>query len=327
MAKLSAEDVLVQKILRGFPAFGQGGIHLGVGDDAAVWHPRKGQETILTSDWFLEGTHFLREKHPPDAVGWKCLARTASDIAAMGGTPRCFLLNLAIPSSCTGVWLAGFLGGLRRATKKIGCALAGGDTTRQERVLINVAVIGEVAAGRAVLRAGARPGDLVFVSGRLGEAELGLRQLRKGRVKFRSTDAVLRKHLYPEPRIALGNWLARNRLVSAMMDLSDGLSTDLARLCEASHVGAVVAEGALPGPEGLAQAEAARLALHGGDDYELLFTIRPHEIPRFRRLWKGDLKLPISCVGTIMKKRKVLLVKDAGGAEELLPGGWDPFGK
>jgi thiamine-monophosphate kinase len=325
MAKPSPEDVLVRQIFQGFPAARPAGLRVGAGDDAALWQPRPGCETILTSDWFLEGTHFLRELHPADSMGWKCLARAISDVAAMGGTPRCFLLNLALPPSVTGEWLSGFLRGLRRAARKLGCALAGGDTTQQDRILINVTVIGEVARGGAVLRSRARPDDLLFVSGRLGEAELGLRRLRESRGKARTADAALRKHLYPEPRIALGSWLARHRMASAMMDLSDGLSTDLARLCKASGVGAVISEEALPEPKGVGRAEATRLALHGGDDYELLFTVPASRIPRFRRLWKNQPRVPISCIGAITRKRKLLLVKDAAAAEELVPGGWDPF--
>src|SRR5262249_32113072 len=166
MANLYSEDILVRQILRGFSKTRQAGLRVAAGDDAAIWQPRKGQETMLTSDWFVEGNHLLRELHPAESVGWKCLARAASDIAAMGGTPRCFLLNLALPAMATGKWLSGFLRGLRRAANLLGCALAGGDTTRQERLLINVTVIGEVTKGRAVLRSGARPDDLLFVSGR-----------------------------------------------------------------------------------------------------------------------------------------------------------------
>jgi len=325
MVKLSPEDALVREIFLGFSKGRESGVRVAAGDDAAIWQARKGQETILTSDWFLEGTHFLRELHPADSVGWKSLARATSDIAAIGGTPRCFLLNLALPKTATGKWLSGFLRGLRRAANTMGCALAGGDTTRQERILINVAVIGEVAKRAAILRSGARPDDLLFVSGRLGEAALGLRLLRKSRGKVRTGSAAVRKHLYPEPRIELGDWLARHGIASAMMDLSDGLSSDLARLCEASGVGAVVSEGVVPIAAGISRTEAIRLALHGGDDYELLFTVPAHEIPRFRRLWKNQFGVPISCIGVISKKRKLLLVKEEAETVELVLGGWDPF--
>ena len=149
-------------------------IALGIGDDAALFRLQPRQEAILTCDWFLEGTHFLRAKHPPDAVGWKCLARAVSDVAAMGGTPRCFLLSLALPETHTGRWLGLFLKGLHRASHKFQCALAGGDTTLEDEILINVTVVGEVPTGLAVPRSGAREGDLIYVSGTLGEAELGL---------------------------------------------------------------------------------------------------------------------------------------------------------
>jgi thiamine-monophosphate kinase len=322
MRKLSPEDALVGKITRGFPMLRGAGLRLGAGDDAALWQPRNGQETILTSDWFLEGSHFLRDTHPPDSVGWKCLARAASDIAAMGGTPRCFLLSLALPSVCAGKWLDGFLGGLRTAAKLLGCSMAGGDTTRNEKILMNVTVVGEVEADRAVLRSGARAGDLLFVSGRLGEAELGLQQLRKSKGLVMPRNAALRKHLYPRPRIALGRWLAESRLASAMMDISDGLSTDLARMCSSSGVGAVVEERAIPVARGVSGSAASQLGLHGGDDYELLFAVRPGRVAELKRSFGG---VGISWVGAIAKGRKVLVVRKDGKTEELVPGGWDPF--
>jgi thiamine-monophosphate kinase len=130
--------------------------------------------------------------------------------------------------------------------ERFGCVLAGGDTTRNENILINVTVVGEARTGRAILRSGARPGDALFVSGRLGEAELGLRLIRNSKHRPNSHDPVLKKHLYPEPRLALGRWLAERRLPSAMMDLSDGLSTDLPRLCSLSGVGARIAAGKIP---------------------------------------------------------------------------------
>ncbi len=303
------------------------GLRLGIGDDAALFKGTSGVDQILTCDWFLEGTHFLRDKHPADAVGWKCLARAVSDVAAMGGVPRCFLLSLALPTSHTGIWLDQFLGGLRRAAKRFRCVLAGGDTTRRQDILINVTVVGEVRTGEAILRSGAHPGDVLFASGRLGEADLGLQLIRESKQLARSRNPILRKHLYPEPRLALGHWLSEKRLASAMMDLSDGLSTDLARLCAASGVGARVESVKIPtvrvpkrGRGG--ELHPLDLALHGGDDYELLFTVPRRKLKHLPRSYKGTR---LTAIGEITKKKTVLLV-DGAGREAPLPNlGWDPF--
>jgi thiamine-monophosphate kinase len=326
MTRGKDEAALVAQIER---TFGPGkakakALVMALGDDAALWAPSRGYETILTCDWFLEGSHFLRHKHSPDAVGWKSLARAVSDIAAMGGRPRCFLLSLALPSSLTGKWFSSFLHGLRRASRLMGCELAGGDITRQEKVLISITVLGEVRPGRAILRSGARPGDLVFVSGTLGEADLGLRQLENNRGMAKASNAVLRKHLYPLPRLALGQWLASNRLATAMMDISDGLSMDLPRLCAASRVGAEIDANSLPLSPSTTNADAQQLALHGGDDYELLFTVPRRSTGRLRDIFKG---LRLTPIGRITRDRKILLQIAAGKTEPLQPGGWDPFRK
>ena len=319
------ESELIRRIEKRFPVSKSKVLRLRLGDDAALWPPRPGYETVLTCDWFLEDSHFIRGKHPADAVGWKCLARAVSDIAAMGGEPRCFLLSLALPLELTGKWLDGFLRGLRRASKALRCELAGGDTTRQERVLINIAVIGEVKRGRAVLRSGASPDDLVFVTGIPGEAALGLELLKEATSKQQRARGALRKHLYPEPRVQLGQLLANEGLASAMIDVSDGLSSDLARLCEASGVGAVIAPGAFPRLKGISEAKAAQLALNGGDDYELLFTVKPHQIRHLEKSLRTFNKIPVSFIGGITKETKVRLVKEEGTTEELLQRGWDPF--
>ena len=294
---------------------------VGLGDDAALWTPAQGHQIVLTCDWFLEGSHFLRDKHPADAIGWKCLARAVSDIAAMGGKPRCFLLGLALPSGLTGKWLDEFLRGLKRAAKVLGCPAAGGDTTLQNKVLISITVIGELRPGRAILRSGAKPGDLIYVSGTLGEADLGLRQLRQQRGMARPSNAALRKHLYPEPRLALGQWLAGNRLATAMMDISDGLSTDLPRLCAASGVGARIEVDSLPVSLLLPTAEAREFAVHGGDDYELLFTVNARNARRLRATFHG---VPLTCIGEIIGGKKILL-RSRQKVEPLPSGGWDPF--
>ena len=304
-------------------------VALGMGDDAALFRPKAGHVTILTCDWFLEGRHFLRDKHPPDSVGWKCLARAVSDVGAMGGVPRCFLLSLALPASHTGRWLDQFLGGLRRAARKFECQLAGGDTTRREDILINVTVVGEIRTGRAVFRSGARAGDLLYVSGRLGEAELGLQILRRNRGPVNKNNPLTRKHLYPEPRLALGCWLAEHRLATAMLDLSDGLSSDLPRLCAASGVGARLERAKIPMVQ-LSTAGRRRgidplqLALHGGDDYELVFTVPPGKAKFLPKIFRG---LALSPIGKITGKQALLVVEENGCELPLVPGGWDPFRK
>jgi thiamine-monophosphate kinase len=326
------EGAILQKIADRFPspqrpAFRRS-IALGVGDDAALFQPKPRHQVILTCDWFLEGTHFLRAKHPPDAVGWKCLARAVSDVAAMGGTPRCFLLSLALPRTHTGRWLELFLQGLHRASGKFQCALAGGDTTLQDEILIHVTVVGEVPTGLAVPRSGAREGDLIYVSGTLGEAELGLQMLRRAKGFPSKRHPLLKKHLYPEPRLELGRWLARKKIATAMMDLSDGLSSDLAKLCAASKVGALLDQDHLPAvfvPRSFGRGvdESRQLALHGGDDYELLFTAPPGKLPSLP--WKFK-KLPICPMGVITSGSKVVYV-ESGKPLILLPRGWDPFRK
>lgn len=331
--KYQSEDSILGKIAdsaRSRRGRAEQSITLGIGDDAALFHPKSGHETILTCDWFLEGTHFLRDKHPPDAVGWKCLARAVSDVAAMGGTPRCFLLSLAVPVSHTDRWLDQFLEGLRRASGKFECVLVGGDTTRRNEILINVTVVGEVRAGSAARRSGARAGDILYVSGRLGEAELGLRILKRdSRPKASRNPAAVRKHLCPEPRLALGQWLVKNGLASAMMDLSDGLSSDLPRLCAASKVGALLEKEKIPR---LQITDAAhkperdlfQLALHGGDDYELLFTVPPRKVKWLRKAFQG---ISLTAIGRMTRRRELLVLDESGNTTQLLPRGWEPFRK
>lgn len=331
-SRVSDEQELLQKIRSVvWPPARAGkekyGIRFGIGDDAALWSPRAGFETILTTDWFLEGTHFLRKLHPPESIGWKCLARATSDIAAMGGEPRCFLLSLALPENHTGKWLDEFLAGLRHASRKLRCPLIGGDTTQRNEILIHICVIGEVKKGRAVKRSGASAGDRIFVSGRLGEAELGLRLLRKMKQNAVGTNSLLRKHFYPEPRLGLGHWLSSNRIATAMMDVSDGLSTDLARLCKASRAGARIYANKLPQAleafsRGFSAAERTEAALHGGDDYELLFCVANKKAANVPRTFSG---IKLTDIGEITSKSGIKLIEPSGKTTPLFAGGWDRF--
>jgi thiamine-monophosphate kinase len=327
------EDQLVERTVRAIPSRAGDIIQLGIGDDAAILRPKRGKDWILTCDAFLEGIHFLANVHSADSVGYKALARATSDLAAMGADPRLFVLSLALPASRTGAWLDGFLRGMARAARELGLRLAGGDTTRSPRVFVSVTVLGEIAPGRAVRRSGAHPGDLIYVSGKLGRAQLGLYLVRRGMGRDRRLREFLRAHLYPQIQIQieLGTWLARRRIPTAMMDISDGLSTDLIRLCRASRVGARIRPGRLPCvriPERIVRLlpgrarDPLRLAVHGGDDYGLLFTVpRKKEklllrAPGFRNLAR---------IGEITSDRRIILAHESGRTETLRPLGWDPF--
>jgi thiamine-monophosphate kinase len=325
---MSSEDQLIERVCRKFPS-GTPLVRTGIGDDAAVIRPTRRTEWVITTDAFLENVHFLRRVHPPKAVGYKALARSTSDIAAMGARPRYFLLTLALPDSCTGKWLDEFLGGMVIAARRFGLSLVGGDTTKHRTVMISLTVIGEVDSGRAILRAGARPGDLLCVSGKLGEAELGLRLVLKGLHTKKRWENLAKKHLYPEPRLALGQWLAARRIATSMIDTSDGLSTDLGHICKASGVGASVWADKIPlasvPPElkrkGL---DAMRLALDGGEDYELLFTVPKRFARRLPRTVTG---VPITVIGEITNGKEISLIDFRGRKSSLLPAGWDPFRK
>jgi thiamine-monophosphate kinase len=323
---MANEDQLIERVRRRIPRVAAG-LRVGIGDDAAVLMPRKGTEWVVTTDAFLEGVHFLRGAHAPADVGYKSLARATSDIAAMGARPRYFLLSLALPADCASRWLDDFLRGMAMAARRFGLTLAGGDTTKSSSILINLTVIGESIPGRAVLRSGAWPGDVIFVSGRLGEAELGLRLVQFGLGKKRQWKDLLRKHIRPEPRLALGLWLSGHRYATAMIDTSDGLSTDLGHICKASGVGAKVFAEKIPLvkiPPELEQRglDRLRLGMDGGEDYELLFTVPKRLAGRMPRIVAG---LPVTAIGEISREKGIKLVDLQGKVKPVRPGGWDPF--
>lgn len=317
------EDAFV-RWLRGFARRPGRRVRLGIGDDAALVEEAAGQELILTTDMTLEGTHFRRDLHPARAVGHRALARSLSDIAAMGGTPRYALVSLALSRRTPRAWVEDFYGGIRALAKRFGVALIGGDTALVAGdTMIDMVVAGEVPRGQALLRAGARPGDLIFVSGRLGLSSLGLRLLRsRSRRRMAGQAAAVRAHLYPEPQCALGRYLSERRLVSALIDLSDGLSTDLNRLCEASAVGACLWSERVPAPRLANKQESLKLALHGGEDYQLLFTVSPRKV---RRIPEQFRHLPLSRIGEIQSGRGIRLAGVDGSLRPLAPAGWDYF--
>jgi thiamine-monophosphate kinase len=251
----------------------------------------------------------------------------------MGATPRFFLLTLALPTSRTGAWLDGFLKGMGRAARELKVQLAGGDTSRFPAVSISVTVLGEVRRGLAVTRSGARPGDQIYVSGKLGRAQLGLELIRNEFGAGKRYAALLRPHLYPAIRVELGSWLAKNRVASAMMDISDGLSTDLRRLCKSSRVGALLDAYSIPCVEIPAKVrrllqksrlDPLQMALGGGDDYELLFTVPPQNVKRLRGAPGGS---ELAAIGEVVSEKDLLVVSPNGRKQRLESLGWDPFRK
>ena len=374
------EKLLIDRIRRA-AARGRRTAGTGIGDDCAVLRVPRGDAVLVTTDFSLEDVHFRREWHPPDSVGHRCLARGLSDIAAMGGVPRAAFLSLALPPDLPQKWVDQFIVGLLKLAKRYSVTLAGGDTAQSPGgILADIVVLGSAPAGKAILRSGAKPGDLLYVTGTLGTSAAALHRLRAGE-KLRPTSHP--RHFYPEPRIAVGQFLREKKLASAMIDISDGLSTDLGHICDESKTGAVVYADVLPGgspqhrrlvsghgfsravrhstmtralapaahesaganahePEpgpfgttgtrALTQTETTGeiiflrdgdidLILHGGEEYELLFTARPN-----RRIPEHIAGIPITQIGEIVRGRQMKLVTPDGNTELLKPAGWEHFG-
>ncbi|HME36004.1 MAG TPA: thiamine-phosphate kinase [Candidatus Sulfotelmatobacter sp.] len=304
-------------------------IFTGIGDDCAVLRllPRqhsRDAEVLVTTDFTLEGIHFRRDWHPPESVGHRCLARGLSDIAAMGGEPVAAFLSLALPRDLPQAWVGRFLRSLISLAEKFGVTLAGGDTAESPNgILADIIVVGTAPRGKSVLRSGARPGDCIFVSGELGGSAAAVLRLRtKPKKKLNPRDYP--RHFYPEPRIDLGRILREKGLASAMIDTSDGLSTDLAHICEESGVGAELDATLIPRARVGKPAREVDLdfALHGGEDYELLFTAPPG-----KRVPSQIAGVALTQIGHITRPRVILLRNPNGIAYELAPRGWEHFRK
>ena len=296
------------------------GIAAGIGDDCAILQIPAGHQALVTTDFSLEGVHFRREWHPPAVVGYRCLTRGLSDIAAMGGIPLAAFLSLALPKDLPQRWVDQFVKGLLQLADRFEVSLAGGDTAQSPGgVLADIVVIGSVPKGKAIRRSGARPGDRIYVTGALGGAAAALKLLFSGR-KLRPADYP--RHFHPVPRIEVGRILREKGLASAMIDLSDGLSTDLGHICDESRVGAEIQADAVPRAEiGKPAREVdLKLALHGGDDYELLFTA-----PRGKRVPSRIAGVDITQIGNVTGSKKVVLVKPEGGGIKFRREGWEHF--
>ena len=308
---------------------GSSRIRLGIGDDCALLQPRDGEELAITTDLSIEGRHFRLDWHPPESVGHRTLARGLSDLAAMGAKPAAIFLSLGLPRGLTvagwgtgtKAWVERFLDGLLALAAEHRVPLAGGDLAESPLAVADIMLTGVVPREEALLRSGARPGDGIYVTGTLGGAAAELDALGQNPGSFAERVVADRAspHLYPRPRVKQGIWLRREGLATAAMDVSDGLSTDLAHLCEESGVTAEIEVKALP----LGVGATMEAALHGGEDYELLFTapekadlpatiagVRVTRIGRMRRAKEG---------------RPLVALRTADGLETLEARGWEHF--
>jgi len=318
------------------------GLRLGIGDDCALLRTRPDEELAVTTDLSIAGRHFQLNWHPPEAVGHRTLARGLSDLAAMGARPVAAFLSLGLPRELTTAakgrresrasgsraWVDRFFDGFMALAEAHKTPLAGGDLAESPIALADIVLVGAVPRGHALLRSGAKPGDMLYVTGSLGGAAAGLELLpafagtgssRRPAKIPKNLETPLASHLYPQPRVAQGLSLQRRGLATAALDVSDGLSTDLAHLCEESGVAALVEAQCLPVHPGASIDQA----LHGGEDYELLFTARP--ATRLPRRLAG---VAITRIGRIMRVKPgepaVQLITGCV-VEPLEPKGWEHF--
>ena len=311
------------------------GVRLGIGDDCALLSPGPSEELAVTTDLSIAGRHFRLDWHPPEVVGHRVLARGLSDIAAMGARPVAAFLSLGLPRELTvstgrrRAWIERFYDGLLALADAHKTLLAGGDLAESPVALADIVLVGAVPRDRALLRSGAQPGDLLYVTGSLGGAAGGLARLgtlsaapnnsHREPVIPKKMQPLLAAHLFPQPRVAQGLWLQQRGLATAALDLSDGLSTDLAHLCEESKVAAEVDAHALP----VHPTATLDQALHGGEDYELLFTVPPTA-----RLPRAIAGVPVTRIGCILRRRPsnpAIMLVTPEGSQPLEPHGWEHF--
>lgn len=321
---------------------------VGIGDDAAVVNMRASASLLATTDMLIEGVHFDLSFTDFYSLGWKSAAVNLSDIAAMGGSPRFCLTSLGIPPFFSVKQIAGFYRGLTALLTAHRTALVGGDTCSSPRgMTVSVTLLGEIEKKFVIGRGGAKPGDRIFVTGTLGDSSAGLELLMAGarsqepeaRRKVKGVgrkdvyselrtpySELVKRHLRPVPRVEWGRALARSRCAHAMIDVSDGLSSDLSHICEQSGVGAVIEAGKIPLSPQLRKITAhlsktpVRYALDGGEDYELLFTVPPEKTKKLR-----NLGLPATEIGEITRTRKMLMADEQGGTTTLRPTGFNHF--
>lgn len=306
---------------------------LGIGDDAALVKPQEGMWQVITKDMLVEGIHFLLPAMAPADLGYKSLAVNISDIAAMGGLPRHAYVGLALPKETDVAFVLEFYRGMKMAADPFGMRVSGGDTVGSPGpVVISITAQGEVMRENAMLRSGASPGDLLFVTGPLGASAAGLLLLlHQVNCPAEIRQQAMEAHLRPRPRVAEGNFLAQSGAVTAAMDLSDGLVKDLGEICEASGCGATVYQEQLPVHPAAATIAALRnlpsetLALNGGEDYELLLAVRPDAAAVLESDYRQRFGVNLLPIGEITKEPGTYMITKEGKREKLSFTGFQHF--
>lgn len=306
-------------------------LRIGIGDDAAVVAPVRNELEVVTTDIAVEGVHFERSFVPPGAIGHRALAANLSDLAAMGASPRYATLSIAAPAALTVGDFDGLLDGFLALAASTGVTLVGGNLSRSPGPLVvDVFAAGTVRPRRVLTRSGARVGDLVFVSGRLGSARAGLERCRQGDLTSEDGTAARERFLRPLPRLRLGRLLGGTRTASACMDLSDGLADAATQVAAASGVGIEIDAEALPIDETVRAWNASRSAdpiaeaVAGGDDYELLFTVSPRRQRRLAQVLRLLKDVPVTPIGVVTRGPGAVLRR--GDALEAMTGGFSHFG-
>jgi len=320
--KSITEEILIKEIRKDFLT-SKSGLELGIGDDAAVIKSGK-KNYILTKDLVLEKIHFDKEWHPPFFLGRKSINVNLSDIAAMGGRPMYALLGLGLPEKTDAKWVEEFMSGIQSACREFDVVLAGGDVSQARSLTISVTVIGE---GKPIIkRSGAKPGDLIYVSGKLGDSSLGLELIKQGTELGENSekDMFLHAFLNPFPQVNLGGAVSKNKMASSMIDVSDGLSVDLNHICEESGVGAEIFVEKIPYSKEMSRFhdDVMQFCLHGGEDYCLLFTV-----PRNKKDKINSLKreYPLTEIGKIVSEKNIYLIGEAGKKQKLQVKGFQHF--
>jgi len=305
---------------------------MGIGDDCAIMPLNKTDSYVVTTDLLIEDIHFLKDKISPEALGHKSLAVSLSDIAAMGAEPRFSFLSLGLPSHFSVEYLDAFMNGYHALSQKYSTPLMGGDTTKSpDKLMINVVVVGQSKKTETRLRSMAKNGDLICVTGHLGDSAAGLQVVLNNLKPNTDTKYLERKHHHTEPRIHEGRWLAKQKLVHAMMDISDGISSDLMHILNASGLSALVHTEKLPISKTL-QIVASKnnwniteLATAGGEDYELLFTVDEKDIDRLKLEYKACFSEEISVIGETKKGPSTITWLKNGNEMTNSKGGFNHF--